>query len=256
MRYLFIIWFFLLSFIGISQDRSIILNDNGNVILSGAINLYVNQSNPNGIVKTGFGIGGILMDDERARLFWKVGTTVNTYNIPIKTTEGEQIPIIINKASAGTLSSNGEFVISTYHTPSNNTPYPMNSDTWFSDVTNTNGSTGLDNSINAADRFWVIIFNGYSTKPTIVLTLSYDATGVVTDIGGLTENNLQAQYWDGTKWVCPPVGTVDVVNHNVNTINNVNFDAPWVVVNKNDHLPITLIRFKANCHNGKTTLIW
>jgi len=245
-----------ITIIGSSQNNSIILSDNANIIQSGTVNVYVNQPNINGIIKTGTQTGGIISNDEQSRIIWKSGSNTGNYTIPYKTTEGNLIPITINKTTPGTILSKGELITSTYHTIPNNTPYPSNSDIWVNDVTNMIGITGLDNSNNTADRFWIIIFNGYSVNPTTTLTLSYDGAGAITDIVGIVEPNLQAQYWDGALWNLPTIGTVNIINDYVNNIGNVDFSAQWVLVDQNFPMPITDLDFSAIVDFPDVQLNW
>jgi hypothetical protein len=121
-------------------------------------------------------------------------------------------------------------------------------------VTNLFDEYGADNSSNVADRFWLVSYNTYTSNPSATLTLKYDATGALNDLGSINESDLQAEYWDGNTWspYSPLLGTADPANDQVTNIPSVNFNAPWVLVNKNFPLPVDLLSFTADCG----TIIW
>jgi len=245
-----------LTYNSFSQTGALILRNSINISLTGNINLIVNQPNTNGIVKTGTGNGGIITDNEQSRIVWLANTNIGTYTIPFKTSENEPIPTIINKTTTGTSLSTGKLIVSTYHTLVNNTPYPTNSDIWFSDVTNVNDESG-DNSNNVVDRFYLVCFDSYTINPSVNLSFSYDDSGTSNDLGTIPEADLQTQYWNGTSWIRPPVGSVNTATNTVNNINNINYSAPWVLVNKNYPLPIELIDFNGKYINdNKIELYW
>ena len=173
-------------------------------------------------------------------------TGTGNYIFPLMSVDGDNVTAEVNITSAGT--GAGSLVVSTYHTVPANTPYPTNSDTWFADVTNMWDVTGVDNSANAVDRFWLVNYNGYTANPTATLSLKYDAIGT-NDLNGLTETDLQAEYWNGLTWApySPLLGVVDPANDLVNTITGVNFNAPWVLSNMNHPLPVDLTSLGFTC---------
>lgn len=226
-----------------SQNGSVIIKDNVNIILTGNSNLIITQSNNQGIQKSGNLQGGIICDNEQSRVVWEISSSTGNYVIPFKTFNGVQIPFKINILTSGM--GSGKFLISTYHTTNSNIIYP-NGFSYFLPVTNIDYN-GVDNSANAVDRFWIINYDNYSTIPTSQFTMTYD---VVNDLNGISENDLQAQYWNGNSWELPTVGISDPVNDNVNSIPHVNQNAPWVLVNKLLPLPIELYSFVAYCDDG------
>ena len=259
MRKIFtILGIIMIAVIGYSQNGALTISDNGNVILMGNVNAIVAQPSNQGIRKIGTLTGGILADDEQSRIVWLMHTNIGNYVIPFKTNESEQIPVYVDKTTVGTSASTGKLIVSTYHTAVNNTPYPTNSDTWFSDVTNMNlcNPACADNSANVVNRFWPIMFDGYSVNPSINITLSYDKTGATSDLGAIPEAQLQAQYWNGTIWILPPVGVVQIASSYVEQINNVNFSAPWVLTNKTFPLPVTMLSFDITCDNNGRNIVF
>lgn len=233
-----------------SQNGSVIIKDNANIILTGSSNLIIAQSNNQGIQKNGNLQGGIVCNNEQSRVVWEISSSTGNYVIPFKTFNGVQIPFKINISTPGM--GSGKFLISTYHTTNSNVIYP-NGFAYFSPVTNMDYN-GVDNSANAVDRFWIINYDDYSTIPVSQFTMTYDA---VNDLNGISENDLQAQYWDGNSWVLPVVGMSDPVNDNVNSIPHVNQNAPWVLVNRLSPLPIELYNLYVHCNdNNSVKLEW
>ncbi len=233
-----------------SQNGSITIKDNANIILTGNANLIITQPSNQGIIKGGNLQGGIVCDNEQSRIVWGISTNTGNYFIPFKTSNGVQIPFKMNITTSGV--GNGKFLISTYHTANDNTPYPQGFG-YFSSVINMDYN-GVDNSINAVDRFWIINYDNYSTIPTSQFTMTYDA---ISDLNGILENDLQAQYWDGNSWVLPTVGVSDPSNDNVNSIPHANQNATWVLVNRLSPLPIELYSLYAQCvDNNSVKLEW
>lgn len=220
--------------------------DGAKVTLSGSVWLNINQPNVNGIYRNTT-TGGIICDNEVSRINWMGVTGTGNYVFPVMSPDGDNVTASVNIGTAGT--GSGSLVVSTYHTPNNNTPYPNQSDIWFSDVTNMWDVNGVDNSANAVDRFWLVLYNGYTTMPSSTLTLKYDAIGGTNDLNSIPEADLQAEFWNGATWApwTPLLGTADPGNDQVHTITGVNFNAPWVLSNRNNPLPVELLNFSFEC---------
>ena len=84
-----------------------------------------------------------------------------------------------------------------------------------------------------------------------------DFTGTNITGGGGSETNLQAQYWNGSQWVRPGMGT-DVPANNVVTtgITSQTVNAPWALALSTSPLPIELLSFNAICSGNKVILNW
>lgn len=229
------------------QNYALQINGSAKVTMAGPVWLTIAQSNTLGITRTAT-TGGIICDNEQSRINWIVGTATGNYVFPLMSPDGDNVTAEVNIGTAGSTVT-GSLVVSTYHTAVNNTPYPINSDAWFADVTNVWDINGVDNSANVADRFWLINYNGYVTRPTAAVSLKYDAIGGTTDLGGLVEADLMAEYWDGVTWspYTPLLGVADPPNDLVNGIANVNFNGPWVLVSKFFPLPVELLSFDYKC---------
>jgi len=228
-----ILLFFIIPFFLLGQNGSVIIGDNGNIIMNGKINLIINQPSNQGIQKIGNLEGGIICDNEQSRVIWGISTSIGNYVIPFKISN-TLIPFSMNIIGAGT--GTGKVLVSTYHTAIDNTPY-ANGNSYFSSVTNM-WFNGIDNSFNVVDRFWIINYADYITTPISEFIMTYDEAN---DLNGIIENDLQAQYWNGSEWVLPTTGIANPFNDNVTVIPSVNQNAPWILVNKLSPLPITLL---------------
>lgn len=243
-----ILLFFIIPFFLLGQNGSVIIGDNGNIIMNGKINLIINQPSNQGIQKIGNLEGGIICDNEQSRVIWGISTSIGNYVIPFKISN-TLIPFSMNIIGAGT--GTGKVLVSTYHTAIDNTPY-ANGNSYFSSVTNV-WFNGIDNSFNVVDRFWIINYADYITTPISEFIMTYDEAN---DLNGIIENDLQAQYWNGSEWVLPTTGIANPFNDNVTVIPSVNQNAPWVLVNKTTPLPIILTYFNAICIENGIKIMW
>jgi len=249
MKFVVVILFLLINHQLFSQTGAINIKDNGNIIMSGNVNLIIHQTSNQGIVKSGNLQGGIICDNEQSRVIWGVSTLSGNYVIPFKISN-TSIPLIMNITLAGV--GAGQILTSTYRTNVANFLYP-NGYGYFNPVTNMNYN-GVDNSNNAVDRFWIINYDGYVIKPISQFTMTYDP---VNELNGIIEVDLKAQYWDGAKWVLPPDGIADPPNDNVNSIQSISLNTPWVLINKLVPLYLTLSYYYGNCNeDGTVRLVW
>lgn len=198
--------------------------------------------------------GYIISENENSKVKWNIAANTGSYSYPFGRFSGSlrYIPFVFNITAGGT-GATGSVTLSTYHTISNNTPYP-------STVTNMNSIiTGTDNSLNVADRFWIITPANYTANPTADLTFNYEyassSDNEFYSPNTITELDLQAQRWNGTMWVTPPVGSDNTTNHNVQ-VTGVSTFSPWVLVMKNNPLPVELLSFSALCEDQQVDLSW
>jgi hypothetical protein len=212
----------------------------GPLVLNSLIFIVNNTANT-GILRNGTTeVGYIVSETEASKLQWNIGANTGTYTYPFGTLDADYIPFIASiSAATGT-----DMTVSTWHTaPDNNT--------YASGVINMNDATGADISIpDVADRFWVPVYTNYTAN----FRFTYDAVGGTTDVAGLTESTLLAQYWNGTIWVTPPVGTNDEANDNVNSA--AGQPRPWVLVDQDNPLPVELLTFIAVCDGEKVNANW
>ncbi len=85
---------------------------------------------------------------------WKIGANTGIYLFPFINTSGEYVPFRYTAVS-GT----SDFTIGTYHTPTSNLPAP-NGLPGACSINYPNINTGLDNSQNMVDRFWIMSNSG------------------------------------------------------------------------------------------------
>ena len=237
----------------LAQNNSIVIKDNENIVLNGSIQLVIDNDGNDAIARTGTQTGGFISNSEQSRICWNANTNSGiTYTIPYKTSGGDQIPVSLTKNTAGTPTTEGRIVVSTYHTGGENTPLPANSSSYFSNVTNINNTEGSNNSSNMIDRYWLVCFENYTEKPTLTASFSFGVDGT-NESDGITESDLQPQYWDGTAW---RIASGTVGSHSITGIAGINFSAPWSLADKDSPLPIELLYFDAKCTNGKVELKW
>lgn len=220
----------------------------GYVIMSNNVYVVIDRQASDGITRTG---GGIINQDNKEGNYidWivKNGST-NNYTIPW-TTSSQYIPFIYQITSSGT--NDGRMLFSTWQTQSDNTtPIAVGATGWPTGVTNVN-----PDPLYAADRFWWIIYSGYSTKPQGSLTFSYVDPTEIQAPNTITETDLQAQYWNA-QWIGPPTGTDNPGSNYVDGVSSQSFDAPWVLVSKQSPLPVELLTFDGICDNGYIHLSW
>ncbi|MFH0865529.1 MAG: T9SS type A sorting domain-containing protein, partial [Bacteroidota bacterium] len=196
--------------------------------------------------------GYIVSESEDSKLQWNIGTATGNHIFPFGRylTVLRNIPFSFDITGSGT--GSGSVTLSTYHTGSDNTPYPAT-------VTNLNGNGG-NNSLNVLDRFWIITPAGYTVNPTATLTFNYEYVSS-SDNEFYSPNtipieaDLQAQRWDGTIWVNPPVGADNNTSHYVQ-VPNVSTFSPWVLVKQQTPLPVELLDFSAVCVDQQVNLSW
>lgn len=221
---------------------------------SNGLHIVINRQANDGITCSS---GGIINQDNNENNYvdWiiKNGAS-NSYTVPWTTTS-QFIPFTYQITSPGT--NDGRVLLSTWQTQSDNTTQVAGGITGRpAGVTNMNGLSGSDNSLYCTDRFWWVKYNNYVTKPSASLTFGYSDPTEIQAPNTITESDLQAQYWNGTAWVLPQVGSDIPASNYVNGATSVLSDVPWVLVSKLSPLPVALISFNASCKGGLVQLSW
>lgn len=244
-----------------AQNNALILHNAVVLNITNGAVLNVAQTNQNGIVRTGTANGIIRSEGEYNRVAWHINNATGTYTIPfgVTTAAADQLPFTYQITGAG--SNPGTLVVSTYQTAANNTAYP----TVPPAVTNTDAcwpsGTCVNRSLYAVDRFFILRKVNWTTNPTSTITIPYrDVEWAAPNT--ITEANLQAEYWDGTKWMPgwylnpPLLGTVNTATNVVSGINagSGNFFT-WVLVDRTNPLPVDLSLFTVSCPDNKSPLI-
>ena len=175
------------------------------------IYLVLNNGLSSAIKVTGAGAqGGIVSESEFNMIWWNIGTNTGTYVIPFQYSTIRYLPLTFNNTGGAGVGS-GTIKFSTYHTIADQKIGVTSTTGMPSDVTNmfpatsTSSPSATDDSYYVVDRFWVIDASGgatpYTTKPSPILTFSYNNTGGSSEIAApnvLTETNLEAQRFNST----------------------------------------------------------
>lgn len=185
------------------------------------------------------GTGYVLSEqtDNSGRLRWNIGSTAGAHEFPFGTAAGVYIPFTLN-LTAGNI---GNVTLATYPTTVNNMPYPSTPNP----VTTMVDSSGLDNSLNTADRFWQIDKDGPSGTATLTFTATPAEMGSIQYV-------IKARRWNTATlaWEAPlPGQTFTAVSA---TVPNVSAFSPWTVAGAVIPLPITLLDFGARSHDQRT----
>jgi len=265
----------LLALVGLSQNASLVFNNNPFLVMNGGTSgagnqIYLVIDNPNGGVNGGIDLqtsqtyGGIVSESEYNRVKWNVGATTGTYLVPFTKpnlgtpTSSNPVPTTVTITSGG--NSGGSLVLSTdpSSTWDNNADRP-------SFIGNYNSSIGgSNNSAKVIDRTWIVDASSYTTKPTGTLTLSYTDS----EYGGsntIGESFLQAQSYDetGGNWDETAIqgtwangsgnfgGSVSAIAFTPTTLNR-----GWTLVDNRSPLPISLTSFDVVCDNKQININW
>jgi len=252
----------ILIFSGVSlfaQNNALILNGGVKVNITNGAVLSINQPNPAGIVVTGAGTSYIQSEGETNRVAWHINAGTGNYVIPFGVGSTDtKIDMSYNVITSGSVS--GTLVASTFATANDNTLYPSSYTPAVSNM-NLYGSGSTDYSLYAADRFWILRKENWSTNPVSILTLTYRDIEFA-PANSITESSLLAQYWDNTLWNptwisgTALLGVNDAANNQVNSINagSGNFYT-WILSGISTSLPIELLSLKTRCDGNSNPVI-
>lgn len=189
----------------------------GRIVLNGATmniaqgaTLVIDNPAPNAITRN---TGHIISEGANNNISWRLGTTAGTYSIPWGYGQTGYLPLSFTK-TAGT--GSGCFLFSTYRTGW------QNSSLLPAGVTNFNNGAGTDQSAMAADRFWKIDPQGYTTKPSLSgVTFSYLDAEFSTPNATALETALNLQRWNSntsTWWDYAPATSANASANTVSTL--------------------------------------
>ena len=265
-----LIAFFLLFFLQIplfSQVRTVI-NDDAYLVLNtpsttGSVFVVLDNGNTNALATSGTG-GNIITKHEKNQIKWNVGTNTGTYTLPFTTAttatnaSESKIPASINITGAGT--GSGNLKLSTY-TDNDATNNSTTSDYKPSDVTSFLNSSAVDNSANVVNRFWILDANGYTDKPDVTLSFTYDDDEVTATGNTVVESDIFPQRWNSTTSEWSDVTLSGTLNTTSNTLSGVtvskaNFFRSWVLVSSVTPLPVELTKFDSKCEENTITVNW
>lgn len=174
--------------------------------------------------------------DNSGRLRWNIGSTTGHHEFPFATAAGIYIPFTVD-LTAGNI---GNVTLATYHTAADNTPYPTTPNA----VTTMVDSSGMDNSLNTADRFWQIDKDGPSGTATLTFTATPAEMGVV-------QYQVKARRWNTatSSWDAPLPGQTATATSV--TVPGVTAFSPWTVAWSVIPLPIELLVFTAQLNERR-----
>ncbi|MBL7858445.1 MAG: T9SS type A sorting domain-containing protein [Cyclobacteriaceae bacterium] len=179
-KFIFILCFALSWYCNDSYGQARLILQGASVVIAQGAYLVVDNPATDAITRnTGF----LVSEGEHNFVKWNIGTSTGTYTIPWGY-EAAYIPLTFTKTAG---SGNGDFLFSTYHTGwQNSAELPT-------DVSNMNGASGTDNSVFAADRFWQIKAQNYTTKPMLSsLEFTYIDAELSATGNTINENSLRA----------------------------------------------------------------
>lgn len=248
MKKLLTILLIFIASISLAQTVYLKLTNASNMIMKSGSCIVINGTNTNAISSDA--TSKLVSEEQINKIYWTIGTGTGTYIVPFKNSAGVSVAIEYNITSAGV--GNGNTIFSTG--PTNATQKMTSTTLYPPPVTNMNNA-GVDNSANVVDRFWFVTYDAtYTINPSGTYKFYYaDA-----DIVGLTEANLQAQYWHNTNnnWVLPPIGTVTVASNFVGSIPSNSNSSVWTLVDKTTPLPIELLYFNVECQANNLLFKW
>lgn len=213
------------------------------VLVLNSENLYIRNSAPAAITFTN---GSIQAEDVNfaGSVYWNIGTTSGAHIVPFSNVAGNMIPMSIDRVSG-----NIDTVrFSTYATNPANTPLPSTPIT----VTHIRNTSGVDNSANTVDRFWLTQWD----DPAALVHLRFDYASAEAPANG----NLspKAQRWNQLNdgWDPPMTGQFNLTPFSV-SVQNVAMSGVWAVAKDGSPLPITLLDFKVKANKkGEVDLSW
>ena len=259
--------FYLLSAGSLFSQARLVLKDDAYLVLNtatttGEVFVVLDNGNANALATSGTG-GNIITKHEKNQIKWNIGTNIGNYTIPFTSastatnTSKTKIPSSVNITGAGTGSGNIKF---SSYTDNNGTDNYKVSDYKPSDVTNMENGAA-DNSANVVDRFWIMDANGYTDKPGVTLSFTYDDDEVTATNNTLSEANIFPQRWNSTasQWHDVTLsGTLNTTSNTLSavTVTKANFFRSWALVSSVTPLPVELISFEPKCIDNQTVIKW
>lgn len=244
--------FFWLVVCAQAQSRMVI-NNNCYMVINGGGKLVIQNPNTNAISTTGSG-ANIVSENEDNQVKWMIGNNTGSYTIPFTSSDGVKIPMDINITSSGSLG--GYILFSTY------AGWWLNLAYMPSDVTHMNNLfTGLNNSVNTIDRFWIVDALGYGVKPAGEMAFTYKDDEHSVAMNTITESELRAQRFNNTlnTWGdYLPSGSINTTSNVVSNIpfDNTSFFRSWTLAENSNPLPVELLNAQLWCDNGQPILSW
>jgi hypothetical protein len=196
---------------GLAQAR-LIINGAQITIIDSAF-LVIDNSSSDAITRLSGGY--IVSEGADNNIKWVIGPSPQAYVVPFGY-NGDYIPVTFSVASSST---DGYFLLSTYHTTSWN-----NSASLPASITNFIDVLDNDQSALAVDRFWKIDAEGYSSMPSLTNLSFVYRDAEHNSVGNtITESGLRAIRWNsnvGSWGDSRPSSSINTSTNTV-TVNNV-----------------------------------
>lgn len=247
---------FFLAFISIStqaQNNALILNgayiNISNGTWTNPVYLVVNNGQPAAIQRNS---GHIISESEGNYVQWNTANVAVTTNyiVPFGYSNTDYLPVTLHKNSMG-VDNSSALVLSTWATPTNNTP-------WATNVTTMAGLAGSNPVNSVIDRWWQVI-GGTNVNASFDVTYRGAENTIATPIAPIS-----GQHWDipATQWLSP-TGSGTGVIAGTGTVTNITMmshgsgiSSPYVLSASNSPLPIELVSFTAACANKQMEIKW
>lgn len=212
----------------------------GTILLSGH-DLYIYNRNPTAVT---YSSGNILAEgvDFAGSVYWVIGNVTGKHTVPFTNNAGWMIPM-----SLTAVSGNFDTVrFSTYATNPANLPLPVLPET----VSHIRNTSGLNNSANTVDRFWLARWN--TAGVTAQLSFEYDPAEAPSN-GNVSP---RAQRWNKLNdgWDPPQAGQFNLTPYQA-AVPNVTVPGTWTISTNNNPLPITLLSFTARPDQQKHVVL-
>ncbi len=180
--------------------------------------------------------------DGSAAIRWFMGSATGTRTIPFGYDPSNYIPFKLT-TSGGTVDT---VTMATYRTPAaDNLPFPPT-------VLHVNDLSGVDNSLQTIDRFWLVNVKGS------VASVNYEFTYVPAE-ASLLAGSPRAQKWlmpTSLGWSFPYPGTQSNIVNGVVANGISNKSGWWTLSSITSPLPVELLAFDAKCINNEVNLEW
>jgi hypothetical protein len=214
----------------------------GTLVLNN-FNLYIRN---NAAAAINFSNGSIRAEDVdfNSNVYWYIGTAAGTHVVPFSNAAGVIIPMAIDRV-AGDVDT---VRFSTYATNPANNPLPNSPIT----VTHIRNTSGVDNSANTVDRFWLTQWD----DPAALVHLRFNYATAEAPSNG--NNSPKAQRWNPLNdgWDSPMTGQFNLSPYSV-SVQNVGMPGVWAIAKDGSPLPITLLDFKVKANkNREVDLSW
>ena len=205
-RWLLLLLLLLIPRMLLYAQARLVLNGAKITIAQGAT-LVIDNPDAQGITRIS---GHIISEGENNTIKWNIGTVTGTYTVPWGYGDTDFIPLTF---SAGSGIGNGSLVLATYGTGwQNSAQLPAG-------VTNFMGASGADKSVFATDRFWKILAQDYTTKPTLSnVSFTYLDAEFITPNNTSLENLLTPQRYNSNLNSWTDYATTASVNTTENTV--------------------------------------